>query len=339
MVVVSYIQQIIITFIVQKVSKAVMSCWFYHDCKGRISQSSALSYLQALLPFFTWLDKHSNYQGSRVQWSDPREAIRVAIEDYLMNEMSCKVKFLRFGKDTVKRLNHYINTERKQLDPNHWGFDELPDRKAHDQMLESMEQREREFNAKRKEKRPESEYYSTLQGKVDDNILDLQDVRGVFLLDKVNERNIKYFINQIMDMPWCNHLLLYMLVNTDRNLDPRSIELHLQSIHSRMRDLFQFYSIQEMRNLNQEQQSYFEQFLFPMPSFDSRDFSFGKLAKEQAQNNRKDETDAIVPYLPEIRATARFRWSQMKRLRDAFYKAIEGAQKRPNCLPLEFSLR
>ncbi|MGK5507556.1 tyrosine-type recombinase/integrase [Brevibacillus formosus] len=155
-----------------------------------------------------------------------------------------KVKFLRFSKDTVKRLNHYINTERKQLDPNHWGFDELPDdapifvtewgtpltyeswyyhwnkamqinelklnphkarhwfvttrlreiynisqteaeiqqrkdelikymkwknqdtikvyehyfdeekhRNAHDQMLESMEQREREYNAKRKAKR------------------------------------------------------------------------------------------------------------------------------------------------------------------------------------------
>lgn len=74
---------------------------FYHDCKGRISQSSALSYLQTLLPFFTWLDKHSNYQGSRVQWSDSPEAIRVAIEDYLMNEMSCKVK----EKDTFRFVN------------------------------------------------------------------------------------------------------------------------------------------------------------------------------------------------------------------------------------------
>lgn len=74
---------------------------FYHDCKGRISQSSALSYLQTLLPFFTWLDQQSNYQGRRVQWSDPPEAIRVAIEDYLMNEMSCKVK----EKDTFRLVN------------------------------------------------------------------------------------------------------------------------------------------------------------------------------------------------------------------------------------------
>lgn len=90
------------------------------------------------------------------------------------------------------------------------------------------------------------------------------------------------------------------------------------------------------QKFNQEHKAYFEQFLLPMPSFDSSDFSFTKLAMEQRQNKRKDETDAIVPYLPEIRATSRFRWSQMKRLREAFYKAIEESLKRPNCLPLEF---
>ncbi|UUZ84896.1 hypothetical protein LJK88_15540 [Paenibacillus sp. P26] len=74
---------------------------FYHDCKGRISSSSALSYSQTILPFFTWLDQHSNYQGKCVQWSDPPEAIRVAIEDYLMNEMACKVK----EKDTFRFVN------------------------------------------------------------------------------------------------------------------------------------------------------------------------------------------------------------------------------------------
>lgn len=49
-----------------------------------------------------------------------------------------------------------------------------------------------------------------------------------------------------------------------------------------------------------------------MPLFDPREFSFARLAPEQHRNNRKDETDAIVQYLPEIRATARFRWSQVK---------------------------
>jgi hypothetical protein len=74
---------------------------FYHDCKGRISSSSALSYLQCLLPFFSWLEEYSNYLGERVQWSDQPEAIRVAVEDYLMNEMACKVR----EKDSFRFVN------------------------------------------------------------------------------------------------------------------------------------------------------------------------------------------------------------------------------------------
>ncbi|PGD54834.1 integrase, partial [Bacillus toyonensis] len=55
---------------------------FYDDASRKISESTALSYLQCLLPFFTWLDKYSNYQGQRVRWSDSPEAIRVTAEDY-----------------------------------------------------------------------------------------------------------------------------------------------------------------------------------------------------------------------------------------------------------------
>ncbi|MGK5507557.1 hypothetical protein [Brevibacillus formosus] len=89
---------------------------FYHDCKGRISNSSALSYLQTLLPFFKWLNQYSNYQGSRVQWSDPPEAIRVAIEDYLMNEMSCKVKekdmfrFVNLTQKSPNTVNRFLSS-------------------------------------------------------------------------------------------------------------------------------------------------------------------------------------------------------------------------------------
>ncbi|MBE1555809.1 tyrosine-type recombinase/integrase [Sporosarcina limicola] len=38
-----------------------------------------------------------------------------------------KIKFLRFSKDTVKRLFNYIDTERKSYDENHLEFDQLPD--------------------------------------------------------------------------------------------------------------------------------------------------------------------------------------------------------------------
>lgn len=73
----------------------------YHDCIGRISKSSALSYVQCLLPFFTWLEQFSNFQGNRVNWDDSPDIIRIAIEDYLMNEMACKVR----EKDTFRFVN------------------------------------------------------------------------------------------------------------------------------------------------------------------------------------------------------------------------------------------
>ena len=51
--------------------------------------------------FFSWLDNYSNYQGKRVKWNDPPETIRVAVEDYLMDEMGCKVR----EKDTFRFVN------------------------------------------------------------------------------------------------------------------------------------------------------------------------------------------------------------------------------------------
>jgi len=86
----------------------------YHDCLGRISKSSALSYLQCLLPYFSWLDQFSNYQGRKVNWNDSPHVIRIAIEDYLMNEMSCKVR----EKNTfrfVNRTNKSQNTVSRFL--------------------------------------------------------------------------------------------------------------------------------------------------------------------------------------------------------------------------------
>ncbi|MEH6944510.1 tyrosine-type recombinase/integrase [Bacillus sp. JJ722] len=83
----------------------------YHDCLGRNDKSTAQGYLSNLLPFFNWLEEFSNYQGKRVQWNDRPEAIRVAVEDYLMNQLGCKVR----EKDTFRLVNrtskspNYVN--------------------------------------------------------------------------------------------------------------------------------------------------------------------------------------------------------------------------------------
>ena len=68
---------------------------------SRLYKSTANSYLNNLIPFFNWLDEYSNYQGKRVQWDDNPEVIRVAVEDYLMNKMHCKVR----EKDTFRFVN------------------------------------------------------------------------------------------------------------------------------------------------------------------------------------------------------------------------------------------
>ncbi|MBG9455338.1 integrase [Lysinibacillus sphaericus] len=86
-----------------------------------------------------------------------------------------------------------------------------------------------------------------------------------------------------------------------------------------------------------DKQTDYNQFLLPSIEFDSRDFSFTKLAMEQAQNTRKDETDAIVPHLSAIRAEANLRWNQMKRLRDAFHQQIRVIETDSISLPIEFS--
>ena len=89
-------------------------------------------------------------------------------------------------------------------------------------------------------------------------------------------------------------------------------------------------------NLSLEEQEYFKLFLLQPISFDPRDFSFRKLAKEQAQTIRKDETDVIVPMLPTIRAEANLRWNQIKRLRDAFHQQIQEVETKLLSLPIEF---
>ncbi|MER2107584.1 MAG: hypothetical protein ABS949_11650 [Solibacillus sp.] len=45
--------------------------------------------VNSLILFFNWLDEYSNYQGERVQWNDKPAAVRVAVEDYLKQEMHC----------------------------------------------------------------------------------------------------------------------------------------------------------------------------------------------------------------------------------------------------------
>lgn len=87
---------------------------YYHDEKGRVAESSITNYLNSLLPFFSWLETNSNYRGTRVTWDMPPENIRVAIKDYLIAEMYCKVRhwssfeLVRQTQKSPYTINRYL---------------------------------------------------------------------------------------------------------------------------------------------------------------------------------------------------------------------------------------
>ncbi|WP_427110283.1 site-specific integrase [Lysinibacillus xylanilyticus] len=228
---------------------------------------------------------------------------------------------------------------------------------------------------------PATEWYKFWQGKMDDKIMLLQNNRDEYLIDKIDERTMKYLNNNCLKYDWRNHLLLIALIETERNKDAVAIQIILKTLHPRFKDIFEFFSLDTWidfdanthlyqylkgevlpnstnnmksdffnryrvalyntnkwirNNSSVEEQIYFRQYFLLNISFDSRDFSFNNLAREEAQTTRKDETDAIVPHLPTIRAEANFRWNQMKRLRDAFYKQTQKVENEALSLPIEF---
>ncbi|HHT7007656.1 MULTISPECIES: site-specific integrase [Bacillus cereus group] len=229
--------------------------------------------------------------------------------------------------------------------------------------------------------KPQSPFYEQLLDKVDEQLLHFRDARDIFILDKMNERYLKYYINHVVDKPWNNHIFLIMIVYKEKNLDVKTIEKTINVINLRLRNLFDYFHLTEMTDLNiethmyqyfkgeifeehsdhiraaflsnyrscsystnkwaqtkisNEQQEYFHRFIFLMPTYDSRDFSFTKAAKDQTKNSRKSETDAIVPLLPQIRAEGHFRRNQINRLRQAYLKACEQTKTQNEVMPLDF---
>jgi hypothetical protein len=104
--------------------------------------------------------------------------------------------------------------------------------------------------------KPQSPFYEQLLGKVDDYILHLRDKRGNFLVDKQTEKNIKYFINHVMDQPWKDHLLLGVLIYGDKKADPAYIESIITTINKRFKDIFEVFSLENMDSFDVENHMY-----------------------------------------------------------------------------------
>ena len=229
---------------------------------------------------------------------------------------------------------------------------------------------------------PNTEWYGKWLGIMDTKLMSLQDNRGEYLIDKLDELILKYLNNKCLSYDWKNQLLLVALIKVARNHDSRTIIRVINNLNTRFKDIFNGYEITLFSNFDPnvhlykflkgeicsnssnsmksdllrhyraseystkkwilnnfptDKQQYYKQFLLPPILFDIKDFSFSKLANEKAQLTRKDETDAIVPHLPTIRAEANLRWNQMKRLRDAFHQQIKCVENDSLSLPIEFS--
>nr|WP_205516776.1 site-specific integrase [Paenibacillus sp. SYP-B3998] len=88
---------------------------YYQYQLGRVSESTALSYLNILEPYFCWLKNKSLFQGARVDWTNAPLAIKSAIKQYLQKELGCKVRdqdshekvFLT--NKSKKTVNHFLS--------------------------------------------------------------------------------------------------------------------------------------------------------------------------------------------------------------------------------------
>jgi hypothetical protein len=62
---------------------------FAAEAVKRSSDSTARVYLNAVIPFFEWLESQ---HGTARSWDDPPEAIRLGVGDYLVERLKCKVR-------------------------------------------------------------------------------------------------------------------------------------------------------------------------------------------------------------------------------------------------------
>ncbi|ACA40693.1 site-specific integrase [Lysinibacillus sphaericus] len=79
---------------------------FYQYELGRLSNKTAISYLQSLLPFFNWIQQYGYYQGRKVIWTDVPDSIRAVVRTYLIDNMNCKVQEHYNGTFNFVHLTH-----------------------------------------------------------------------------------------------------------------------------------------------------------------------------------------------------------------------------------------
>jgi integrase len=85
---------------------------FAREAGRRKAQGTARTYLYAVLPFFSYLAADVWQRRAGRRWDGPPAEIRLAVEDYLIDRLSCKVDEHRLGFQLVSRTGETPNTVR-----------------------------------------------------------------------------------------------------------------------------------------------------------------------------------------------------------------------------------
>src|SRR5258708_36113721 len=75
----------------------------YQQLRQELSDGTEHTYLQAMLPYFSFLETDHWRQQGQDRWDSPPESIREAVRDYLLQQLHCKVH--RYGMYEMVRLS------------------------------------------------------------------------------------------------------------------------------------------------------------------------------------------------------------------------------------------
>lgn len=65
---------------------------FYYETQQVLSDGATKTYLNALLPYFTYLATDEWRQHREDQWDGDPEVVRQSVRDYLVHQLRCKVR-------------------------------------------------------------------------------------------------------------------------------------------------------------------------------------------------------------------------------------------------------
>jgi integrase len=83
----------------------------YQQLRQELSDGTAHTYLQALLPYFSFLETDHWRRLRQDRWDSPPESVRESVRDYLLTRLHCKVR--RYGMyEMVKLSAHSPSTVR-----------------------------------------------------------------------------------------------------------------------------------------------------------------------------------------------------------------------------------